>query len=138
MRFSILLILSVIFLNSCSEIQNTPNSHVGTWECYHKELKDGTTKSKDIFTGEESEYSCDGFILVLNADSTAKELKNDLNLKYKRNNSIITMSIQVAGHSIGDNQYVIEKLTDTELILTDYDTTGTRLFGYRKKYRRVK
>jgi len=136
MKLYIYLLILVGFA-SCAETPKKTYSHLGTWECYHKELDDGTTISKNIFTGEEFEYSCDGFTLVFKADSTATELKNDLNLKYVRNDSIITMSIQVAGHSMGDNQYIIEKLTDTELILTDYDTTGSKLFGYRKKYRRV-
>ena len=60
--------ISIIIFTSCIGMKNVSNELVGKWECYHKELEDGTTKSKDLFSGEEFEYSCDGITIELNSD----------------------------------------------------------------------
>lgn len=54
-------IIILVFFFSLLNPKNHSNDLFGTWECYHKELEDGTTKSTD-FDGNEFEYTCEGLI----------------------------------------------------------------------------
>jgi len=109
--------------------QNNSNNLIGKWKCYHKELEDGTTKSIDLFSGEEFEYSCDGLTIELKSDFTGLESIGGLNFKYQRNDSIL---------KLGNRNYIIEKLTKTELVIRDYDSDGTNISNFRQKFKKVK
>ena len=119
--------ISIIILTSCIGLKNVSNELVGKWECYHKELEDGTTKSTDLFSGEESEYSCDGITIELNSDFTGID-DTGIKFKYQKNDSIL---------NLGNRNYVIEKLTKTELVIRDYDSDGTNLSNFRKKFKKI-
>jgi hypothetical protein len=119
--------ISIIILTSCVGLKNVSNELVGKWECYHKELEDGTTKSTD-FDGNEFEYSCRGLIIELKSDFTGSESIGGLDFKYKKNDSIL---------NLGNRNYVIEKLTKTELVIRDYDSDGTNLWNYRQKFKKI-
>ena len=119
--------LSIIILTSFIGLKNVSNELVGKWKCYHKELEDGTTKSTD-FDGNEFEYSCGGLIIELKSDFTGSESIGGLNFKYKKNDSIL---------KLGNRNYVIEKLTKTELVIRDYDSDRTNLWNYRQKFKKI-
>tara|TARA_R110002124_G_scaffold146831_2_gene312081 strand:- start:22 stop:402 length:381 start_codon:yes stop_codon:yes gene_type:complete len=119
--------ISIIILTSCVGLKNVSNELVGKWECYHKELEDGTTKSTDLFSGEEFEYSCDGITIELNSDFTGID-DSGIKFKYQKNDSIL---------NLGNRDYVIEKLTKTELVIRDYDSDGTNLSNFRKKFKKI-
>tara|TARA_R110002033_G_scaffold161816_1_gene198462 strand:- start:61 stop:441 length:381 start_codon:yes stop_codon:yes gene_type:complete len=119
--------ISIIILTSCIGMKNVSNELVGKWECYHKELEDGTTKSTDLFSGEEFEYSCDGITIVLNSDFTGID-NTGIKFKYQKNDSIL---------NLGNRNYVIEKLTKTELVIRDYDSDGTNLSNFRTKFKKI-
>ena len=120
--------ISIIILTSCISLKNTSNELVGKWECYHKELEDGTTKSTDLFSGEEFEYSCDGLIIELKSDFTGSESIGEESFEYKKTDSIL---------NLGNRNYVIEKLTKTELVIRDYDSNGTNLSNFRQKFKKI-
>lgn len=122
--------ISIIILTSCIGLKNVSNELVGKWECYHKELEDGTTKSTDLFSEEEFEYSCDGLIIELKSDFSASHSIGDLNyfFKYKRKDSIL---------ELGTRSYIIEKLTKTELVIRDYDSDGTNISNFRQKFKKI-
>ena len=124
-----LIIFALTFLSSCLNLQDNSNDLIGKWECYHKEKEDGTTKSMDAFSGEEFEYSCDGLIIELKSDFTGSESIGGLNFKYQRNDSIL---------NLGNRNYIIEKLTKTELIIRDYDNDGTNISNFRQKLKKTK
>ena len=121
--------ISIIVLISCIGLKNISNELVGKWECYHKELEDGTTKSTDSFSEEEFEYSCDGLIIELKSDFTGSQSIGDLNyfFKYQRNDSIL---------ELGTRSYIIEKLTNTELIIRNYDPKRINLSNFRTKFKK--
>ena len=119
--------ISIIILTACVGLKNVSNELVGKWECYHKELEDGTTKSTDLFSGEEFEYSCDGITIELNSDFTGID-DTGIKFKYQKNDSIL---------NLGNRNYVIEKLTKTELVIRDYDSDGTNLSNFRKKFKKI-
>jgi len=119
--------ISIIILTSCIGLKNVSNELVGKWECYHKELEDGTTKSTDLFSGEEFEYSCDGITIELNSDFTGID-DTGIKFKYQKNDSIL---------NLGNRNYIIEKLTKTELVIRDYDSDGTNLSNFRKKFKKI-
>jgi len=123
-----LITIIIAFLTSCINLQGNSNDLIGKWECYHKELKDGTTKSVDAFSGEEFEYSCDGLIIELKSDFTGSESIGGITFEYKKNDSIL---------SLGNRNYVIEKLTQTELVIRDYDSDGTNVSNFRQKFKRI-
>ena len=120
--------ISIIIMTSCIGLKNVSNELIGKWECYHKELEDGTTKSTDLFSGEEFEYSCEGLIIELKTDFTGTESIGGLNFKYQKKDSIL---------NLGNRNYVIEKLTKTELVIRDYDSDGTNIFNYRQKFKKI-
>jgi|SRR5690606_8520756 len=120
--------ISIIILTSCVGLKNVSNELVGKWECYHKELEDGTTKSTDLFSGEEFEYSCDGLIIELKSDFTGSESIGGISFEYKKTDSIL---------NLGNRNYVIEKLTKTELVIRDYDSDGTNLSNFRQKFKKI-
>ena len=120
--------ISIIILTSCVGWKNVSYELVGKWECYHKELEDGTTKSTDLFNGEEFEYSCDGLIIELKSDFTGSESIGGINFKYKKTDSIL---------NLGNRNYVIEKLTKSELVIRDYDSDGTNLSNFRQKFKKI-
>jgi hypothetical protein len=122
--------ISIIILISCIGFKNISNDLVGKWECNHKELKNGITKSTDLFSEEEFEYSCDGLIIELKSDFTGSHSIGDLNyfFKYKINDSIL---------ELGTRSYIIEKLTKTELIIRDYDSDGTNISNFRQKFKKI-
>ncbi len=119
--------ISIIILTSCIGLKNVSNELVGKWECYHKELEDGTTKSTDLFSGEEFEYSCDGITIELNSDFTGVD-DTGIKFKYQKNDSIL---------NLGNRYYVIEKLTKTELVIRDFDSDGTNISNFRKKFKKI-
>ena len=123
-----LTIIIITFLASNLNFQSNPNDLIGKWECYHKELEDGTTKSTDLFSGEEFEYSCNGLIIELKSDSTGTESIGGLNFKYQKKDSILYL---------GNRNYIIEKLTKTELVIKDYNSNGTNIFNYRQKFKKT-
>jgi len=123
-----LIIFTISILASFTSLQNDSNELIGKWECYQKELEDGTTKNTDLFSGEEYEYSCDGLIIELKSDFTGSESIGGLNFKYQRKDSIL---------NLGNRIYIIEKLNKTELIFRDYDSDGTNLFIYRRKFKKI-
>jgi hypothetical protein len=120
--------ISIIILTSCVGLKNVSNELVGKWECYHKELEDGTTKRTDLFSGEEFEYSCDGLIIELKSDFTGSESIGGISFEYKKTDSIL---------NLGNRNYVIEKLTKTELVIRDYDSDGTNLSNFRQKFKKI-
>ncbi len=125
-----LIIFSLTFLASCLILQNSSNDIIGKWECYHKELEDGTTKGTDLFSGEEYEYSCNGLIIELKADFTGSESIGGLSFKYEKNDSIL---------KLGDRSYIIELLDKNKLQIRDYSTDKTDLSGgWRRKFKKVK
>ena len=126
MKTITLFILTILasFLN----FQSSSNDLIGNWKCYHIELEDGTTKSTDAFSGKEFEYSCEGLTLILKPDFTGTESIGGLNFKYQRKDSIL---------SLGNRNYIIEKLTKTQLVIRDYDSNGTNLFNFRQKFKRT-
>ncbi|WP_299684579.1 hypothetical protein [uncultured Dokdonia sp.] len=123
----VLLLCIITDVTSCQNSQNNSHDLFGKWQCYHKELEDGTTKSTDLFNGEEFEFSCDRLTFILRSDFTGSESLNGLNFKYKRNDSILTL---------GNRQYIIEKLTNTELIIREYDTKQISLSTFRQKFKK--
>jgi len=122
-----IIIFILTFLASCLNLQDNPNSLIGKWQCYHKELKDGTTKGTDAFSGEESEYSCDGITIQLNSDFTGSD-DMGLQFKYQRKDSILTL---------GNRSYLIEELTKTQLVIRNYDQKGISISNFRTKFRRL-
>ena len=123
-----LIIFTLTFLASCLNFQNFSDDLIGKWECYHKELEDGTTKSTDLFSGKEFEYSCDGLIIEFNSDLTGSESIGGLSFKYERNDSIL---------KLGNRNYIIEKLTKTELVIIENNSDGLDLQKFRQKFKRT-
>ena len=123
-----LITISIIILTSCIGLKNVSNELVGKWECYHKELEDGTTKSKDLFSGEEFEYSCDGLVIELKSDFTGSKSIGGLTFEYKKSDSIL---------SLENRNYVIEKLTKTGLIIRDYESDETNISNFRQKFKKL-
>ena len=123
-----LIIFTLTFLASCFNLQNNSNDLIGKWQCYHRELEDGTTKGTDAFSGKEFEYSCHGVIIELKSDFTASESMNGLSFKYQRNDSIL---------KLGDRNYIIEKLTKTELVIRDYDSKRMKFTNFRQKFKKI-
>ncbi len=121
-----LTIIIITFLASCMILQDNSNNLIGKWECYHKELEDGTTKSIDIFNGEEFEYSCHGITIELNSDFTGFD-NTGIKFKYQKKDSILTL---------GNRSYVIEKLTKTQLVIRNYNPKGTNIYNFRTKFRK--
>ena len=110
-------------------LQDKSNDLIGKWECYHKELEDGTTKSTD-FSGEEFEYSCEGLMIELKSDFTGSESIGGLNFNYQRTDSILKM---------GSRNYVIELLDKNKLQIRDYSTDKADLGGgMRMKFKKIK
>ena len=123
-----LIIFTLTILTSVFNLNNNTNELIGKWECYHKELEDGTTKTTDFFSGEETEYSCNGLIIELKSDFTGMESIGGLSFKYKRVDSLL---------SLGYRDYIIEKLTENELIIRDYDSDGMNIYNYRQKFKKI-
>lgn len=123
-----LVLISVFFLTSFQYVPQDINDLFGRWECYHKELEDGTKKSTDLFSGEASEISCDDLILELKSDFSGSESIGGITFKFEMNDSILTL---------GNRNYVIEKLSTSELIIRDFDIKKTNLFNYRQKFRKI-
>ncbi len=123
-----LITIAIIILVSCQSLKINSNKLVGKWECFHKELEDGTTKGTDLFSGEEFEYSCDGLIIELKSDFTGSESIGGLNFKYQKNDSIL---------NLGNRNYIIEKLTKAELIIRDSDSDGTNISNFRQKFKKI-
>lgn len=124
-----LTIIIITFLASSLEFQQNSNNLTGKQECYHKELEDGTKKGTNLLSGEEFEYSCDGLIIELKPDFTGKESIGELSFRYQKKDSIL---------KLGNRDYIIEKLTPTELIIRDYDSNGIGIFNFRQKFRKKK
>ena len=124
----IIIFFTLIFItNSNLKEIKTGNELIGKWECYHKELEDGTTISTDM-DGKEFSYSCDGLIIDLKPDFTGTESYGGQNFKYKKNDSILTL---------GMRNYIIEKLTTKELIIREYDKDGFSFSIFRTKFRKI-
>ena len=121
-----LIAFSIIILTSCASLKTVSNELVGKWECYHKELEDGTTKSTDLFSGEEFEYSCDGITIELNSDFTGID-DTGIKFKYQKKDSILTL---------GNRSYVVEELTKSQLVIRNYDPKGINISNFRTKFRK--
>ena len=119
----------IIVLVSCHSLKFNSEKLIGKWECYHKELEDGTTKSTDLFSGEEFEYSCNGLILELKSDFTGWESLGEQTFKYELKDSILTL---------GNRSYLVELLNKEELIIRDYDKDGFSISNFRQKFKRIK
>jgi len=124
-----LVFITIFFLASFLNVQNDSNDLFGRWECYHKELEDGTTKSTELFSGEVSEISCDDLIIELKPDYTGSESIGGITFKFTMNDSILTL---------GNRYYVIEKLSISELVIRDFDSERNNLFNYRQKFKKIK
>ena len=122
------LIPIIIILISSLSLKFDSDKLVGKWQCYHKEQEDGTTKSISLFSGEEFEYSCDGLIIDLKSDGTGWESQGKLTFKYRLIDSVLNM---------GNRYYIVELLSEKELILRDYDPDDIALFNYRSKFKRM-
>ena len=122
-----LIIYTLTFLASCLNFLTNSNDLIGKWECYHKELEDGTTNSTDLFGGEKFEYSCSGLIIELKSDFTGSESIGGMSFKYERNDSIL---------KLGNRKYIIEKLTKTELIIRDYNSDKINFSNFRQKFKK--
>ena len=121
-----LTIIIITFLIFCLNLQDNSNDLIGKWECYHKELEDGTTKSVDAFSGEEFEYSCDGISIELNSDFTGID-DTGIKFKYQKKDSILTLR---------NRSYVIEQLTKSQLVIRNYDPKGINISNFRTKFRK--
>ena len=117
----------IIILTSYIGLKNDSNELVGKWECYRKELEDGTTKSTDLFSGEEFKYSCDGITLELNSDFTGID-DTGIKFKYQKKDSILTL---------GNRSYVIEELTKNQLVIRNYGQKGINISNFRTKFRKI-
>ncbi|GGG41153.1 hypothetical protein GCM10011344_47540 [Dokdonia pacifica] len=125
----VLFLFIITGIISCQNSKNNSQDLFGKWKCHHKELEDGTTKSTDIFSDEEFEFSCNRLTIILKSDFTGSESLSESNFKYHINDSILTL---------GNRQYIIEKLTNTELIIRDYDSKQISLSTFRQKLKKVK
>lgn len=117
----ILLFISLHQLNAQSSDMLT-----GTWNCYHKELEDGTTFGTDLM-GQEFTYSCNDLTLELRGDGTGTESQGGLKFEYAVKDSLL---------QLGNRIYVIELLNKQELVIRDYDPEEMKLSIYRQKFRR--
>lgn len=120
------LAIIIAFLSSLINFQDNSNHLIGKWECYHKELEDGNTKSVDAFSGEEFEYTCDGVTIQLNSNFTGVD-DTGIKFKYQKNDSILIL---------GNRNYVIEELTKTQLVIRDYNPKRTNIYNFRRKFRK--
>ncbi len=121
------LIATFIFLASFQlNAQISGELLTGTWNCYHKELEDGTTSGTD-FMGQEFEYSCDGLTLELRDNGIGTESQGGLEFQFAVQDSLI---------QLGNRIYVIELLNKQELVLLDYDPEQMKLSVYRQKFRK--
>ncbi len=121
-----LTIFILTFLASCLNLQDNSDYLIGKWECYHKELEDGITKSIDAFSGKEFEYSCDGITFELNSDFTGVD-DTGIKFKYQKKDSILTL---------GNRSYIIEELTKTQLVIRNYDPKGINIYNFRTKFKK--
>ena len=119
--------ISIIILTSCIGMKNVSNELVGKWECYHKELEDGTTKGTDFF-GEEFEYSCNGLVIELKSDLTGWESIGEQKFEYKLKDSILRL---------GNRFYIVELLNKKELTIRNYEPDGISLANFRQKFKRI-
>lgn len=124
----IFIIISLFVLASCQGLQTNSHELEGKWECYHEELEDGTTRSTDIFTGEEFEYTCKGQIFDLKSGGTGWESLSEQNFKYSLKDSILSLGIRF---------YIVESLNKKEMTLLDYDPNESYIFRFRRKYKRL-
>jgi hypothetical protein len=119
-------LITVLFFLACFTFQDTSEYLFGTWECYHKELEDGTTTNVDPFSGKEFEYSCEGITLKLNSDATGID-GTGIKFNYQKKDSILTL---------GTRKYIIEKLTNTRMVLREYDPRGMSFKNFRTKFKK--
>jgi len=124
----IIVLFTLAFLATCLNLQDRSNYLVGKWKCYHRELEDGTTTSTDLLSREEFEYSCNELVIELKSDLTGWESANGLKFKYQRNDSIL---------NLGYRDYIIEKLTKTELVIRDYDSDRSNISNFRQKFEKI-
>ena len=90
---------------SCNS-QNTASVE-GTWKCIKKETKDGNDGSNLTFTGQP--YTCRVNITLL-AQGNGIENNANEKFKYSLKDSILTL---------GNRQYIIEKLNKTTLVILE-------------------
>ncbi|SMP00861.1 hypothetical protein SAMN06265375_10123 [Muriicola jejuensis] len=130
-HFSMRMLISlvIVILVSWLTTQTGNEKLVGKWQCYHEDLEDDTTTGRDIFTDQEFEFSCNGMIIQLNSDLTGWEALGEQEFVYKLIDSILRM---------GSRYYVVELLTEKQMILRDHDPDSLSLFYYRRKYNRIK
>jgi len=123
----IVLIIIVFFLISSFQKKELKKL-LGIWTCFHKELKDGTTKSED-FDGNEFTLSCDGVSFKLSKGNNGIEYTHNSKFKYKITKDSIL--------NLGNRKYIIEELTDSILVLRDYSADGLGIYVFRNKYRKT-
>ena len=121
-------IIPIIILISSLGLKFNSDTLVGKWQCYHIEQEDGATKTIALFSGKETEYSCNGLTLDLKSDGTGWESQGELTFKYELKDTVLTL---------GNRYYVVELLNEQELILRDYDPNEMSLFNYRQKFKRI-
>lgn len=113
MKNIFLILLTSLFLTACGQTNSTDQKLVGLWT--------GTTKaSKDKDKAKPGTYA-------------AKELKNLMVIEFKENHDVIypdsppehykDLKYEVTGDKlrIGVGCYLIEKITDNELVLLELD-----------------
>ena len=120
--------LIILILISCTSVKTSSLSLVGKWKCYHKELQDGTTKSTDLFSGKEFDYSCKKLIIELKSNLTGTESIDEQSFKYDFKDSILTP---------GSRLYIVESLSEKELILRDHKPDGLSFSIFRHKLERI-
>ena len=117
--------LILFILASCINYQDNSDNLIGKWQCYHREFEDGTTTGIDL-GGKEFEYSCDEITIELKSDLTGFD-NTGLKFRYQKKDSILTL---------GNRSYIIEELTNKELIIRDYDPSGISTRFFRSKFKK--
>ena len=127
MMKNLILILPIVFL-SFLNLKVQKDGLVGKWNCFHKEFQDGTSKSTDLFSGEEFELNCTGLVIELKSDGTGWESLGEQNFRYKIRDSILTL---------GNRSFIVELVNENQLVLRDYSPNGLLTSDFRQKFKRI-
>jgi hypothetical protein len=123
--FTGLTFLLIVFVSSSSCSQSKSNGIEGKWRSTRIELKNGDTGEK--FTLDGKPYAFGDTLIVIDS-KFATDSRSNLSYKYE----ILGSELR-----IGDRKYLIEKHTNSELILLDI-TDPIDPLPFRTYYMRVK
>lgn len=124
-KITLLGLLMVVAINCCHP-QSSEELLIGVWRGVKQELRDGETGEK---------YTLDG-----------KPYKVNVLLEFQNDGTVIDLVINEKFHfsvedrllNIGNRHYVIEKLTNNELVLLDFSKDDNENpFAFRIYYERV-